>query len=242
MAKKVLKEDTFIDEVSGISYKWLKEETEQVNSISCWSAKDQWGNKDYFVVKEGKILKGPYKSVKETCTALEEGLNEDVEADAVEEEQVVPEERMEAGFVDSLRDISLQVTELIRKCESLAQWFGEAPEYDELVAVLNDIVGVENENIGKVQAMVDSLNGASEDIEAGQDKAEQIMQEVPQEEEDTVFEIDDIDEFETPPMPIGYSNITPPSPPVVSAPDDVSSVIASRFALDDEEDEDIIGF
>lgn len=241
MAKKVLKEDTFIDEVSGISYKWLKEETEQVNSISCWSAKDQWGNKDYFVVKEGKILKGPYKSVKETCTALEEGLNEDTEADTVEEEPVVPEERTESGFVDSLRDISLQVTELIRKCESLSQWLSDEGK-DDLVAVLNNIVVTENENIGKVQAMVDSLNGAGEDVEAGQDKAEQIMQEVPQEEEGTIFEIDDIDEFETPSMPIGYSNITPPTPPVVSAPDDVSNVLASRFDLDDEEDEDIIGF
>lgn len=243
MAKKVIKEqdNTFIDEVSGITYQWLKEEVEQVNSISCWSAKDQWGNKDYFVVKEGKILKGPYRTVKETCEALEEGLNDNQLP--VDDEPT--EERVNAGIVDQLRQASTQVTELIRKCEELIQWTDDEGK-DDLVAVLKDIVGVESENIGKIQTMIGSLSDTAEAIDDGAEKAEEIMK---AEDDEVVFGIEDDESFdEIPAMPIGFQ-----APPFAVAqpqiqlsndnPNDTSNIIAKRYALDaDEFDDDLIGF
>lgn len=243
MAKKVIKEqdNMFVDEVSGISYKWLKEEVEEVNSISCWSAKDQWGNKDYFVVKEGKILKGPYRTVKETCDALNEGLEDDVQ-----EVEEPAEERVNAGIVDQLRQASTQVTELIRKCEELIQWTDDEGKGD-LVAVLKDIVGVESENIGKIQTMIGTLSDTTEAIDDGEEKAEEIMQAA--EDDDVVFGIEDDEEVfdEAPALPLGYQmpplQVQPPMPMNNDNPNDTSNIIVKRYALDaDEFDDDLIGF
>lgn len=178
MAKKT-KEDsnnTFVDSVSGISYQWLKEEVTPANGISCWSARDQWGNKDYFVVKEGAIIRGPFRTVKETVKALEEGVKDDLE-DTVEDTEVDAvnvEERANLGIMDELRQASNQVTEVIRRCEGLQQWSEDVGK-DEIIEVLQSIIDEENENIGKIQAMLKSLSPENEKIEDGEEKAEEIL-------------------------------------------------------------------
>ena len=171
MARKVKedKENTFVDEVSGISYQWLKEEVKPANGISCWSAKDQWGNKDYFVVKEGLIIKGPFRTIKETVKSLQEGVEE--------REEEVPtevEERANVGIMDELRQASNQVTDIIRRCEELKQWSDDVGK-GEIIDVLQSIIDQENENIGKIQAMLKTLSPDNEKIEDGEEEAEEIM-------------------------------------------------------------------
>ena len=261
MAKRIKNEDnSFVDEVSGIKYQWLKEETTPANGISCWSAKDQWGQKDYFVVKEGLIIKGPFRTIKETCKALEEGFEPEEEVGEVD-----VEERADAGIADALRQATNQVTELIRKCEELMQWVNEEGK-DELAVVLNDIVNVENENIGKIQAMLGRVTNSDEHIEDGKEQAEQAMddvqgvdevEEVEEEEEDIFEDLGSINLrnlFGITPMPTitmdddGSTKVVESAPTIAPTVPNVGNgenadVLRQRFDLPvGGFDDDIIGF
>ena len=238
MTKKIIKEDNydFTDNVSGISYRWLKEETEQVNGISCWSAKDQWGCKDYFVVKEGLIIRGPYKTIKETCEALERDDYEDSESDILDEISKDDNGYVKAGFIDELHQAVNQVTEVIRRCNELICRSDEVGKQD-LVAVLDKIVETENSNIGMIQAMLKSLTDTSGAIDSGEEEAEKIMQDASDEYEDVVF--DDID-IEPEEIDMDILKTTPP----VGETDNVAKIIAGRYNLDqgDDFDDDVLGF
>ena len=265
MARKIKedKNNTFVDEVSGISYKWLKEEVEPANGISCWSAKDQWGNKDYFVVREGAIIKGPYRTVKETVKALEEGLEDNIEAeDEVEvdiAETTEVEDKANLGIMNELRQASNQVTEVIRRCEELKQWSDEAGK-DEIINVLQSIIEEENENIGKIQAMLKALSPENEKIEDGEEEAKEIMDDdVFGDDTEDIFTEDfgitpalftqlksmgttPVDEIK-PTMNMNANTFAPKATVSESVEDvDTAQIMRERFGTDDVVDCDIIGF
>lgn len=192
--KKFVEESYFVDDMSNIEYHWLKEETERANGVSCWIAEDTWGNKDHFIVsiKEGEgfptsIIKGPYRTIKETLEAL--SLKEDSEAEnpVVENEG---EGYVNAGLLDEVYQLITLESEKIRKLNSL-MCYADDVQRDEIIGVLSKITEASNANLGMLQELTKSISPSAEAIDDGEEEAKDIL-----DNGDESFDFNDEDEEE----------------------------------------------
>jgi len=235
--KKIVEESFFIDNISNIKYRWLKEETDRLNDVSCWIAEDIWGNKDHFIVsiKENEqypsnVLKGPYKTIKETLGALQEKDEEEVVEVDVENPIVDNEEGkgyVNAGILDEIYQLINMETENIRKCQELMCFVSdeEKPNY---VDVLNKVITASNANLGMLQEIAKNLSPSAVAIEDGAEEAKEILDS----EEDTFNFSDEEENEEEIDVEVNRAFMDD-----IELPDD--EAIRNRFHMDDLDDEEI---
>ena len=228
--KKVIEESIFVDDISSIEYHWLKEETDRENNISCWLAEDSWGNKDHFVVSieenskyPNKVLKGPFRTIKETI----ESLNEKEEV--VEENPIVDDNDgdgyVNAGLLDELYQLINLETENIRKCQELMCRADDA-EKAGFIEVLDKIISAGNSNIGMLQEMAKTLSPTAGAVEKGAEEAKEILDN----EETFDFEDDNEEEIDAEVARVFMDNDN----------DEIANAIKDRFAMDDLDDDELV--
>lgn len=106
-------------------------------------------------------------------------LKEDITEEEIEEESVIDEETKNASLVALLNDtINKEWDELNVLNSTLATMKYEAPEKEDVISILDNIITEKNIHIGMLTKALSLLNPETQELmDAGVEKAEEVISE-----------------------------------------------------------------